>query len=217
MTDILPSIYQFSSDNAKLGEYKSIIEALKAKKQHEVFRKPSRASGWREQDARQSLKAADESFACCEWVDAGQVYLTLSEAKVGPISSLARLALCQLFCKNIPAAFECAVQGIKESPLESASYLTIAHINLLLKNFSVVGPWLDLAELSLRSHPKLITKAREELKIGALLRTQRIKIVKAFFFSFPTLNPLCTPILTGVHSMTLIHSNSPPLNPPLRC
>lgn len=64
----------FVVDEAAYQRYKSIIEAAKAQKKAEIFRKPTRASGVLEKDARVSLQAADEAFECQEWSDAMQIY-----------------------------------------------------------------------------------------------------------------------------------------------
>jgi hypothetical protein len=43
---------------------------------------------------------------------------------------------------------------------------------LKLQQYSIAGRWLDLAELALHSRPKLIAKARADIELGTLLRTQ---------------------------------------------
>ena len=173
MSEPWKEVFEFSLEDAKFEEYKSKIAALKSENRPEVFRKPSRNSGILEKDARQALKMADEAYACSEWLEAGRVDITLSEAKVGPVSMISRLAICHFFFGDNASSFECGKQAIEACPVESASYLALALVKLRMKQFSESARWLDLAELALRPNLKVIAQARDEIEICAMLRTSK--------------------------------------------
>jgi hypothetical protein len=175
MSEPWKEVFEFSLEDAKFEEYKSKIAALKSENRPEVFRKPSRNSGILEKDARQALKMADEAYACSEWLEAGRVYITLSEAKVGPVSMISRLAICHFFFGDNASSFECGKQAIEACPVESASYLALALVKLRMKQFSESARWLDLAELALRPNLKVIAQARDEIEICAMLHQQELQ------------------------------------------
>ena len=74
MEALSKEVLAFSLDDAEYERLKAIIQAAKAEKKVEVFRKPTRASGVLEKDVRASLQAAEESMECSEWLDAGRIY-----------------------------------------------------------------------------------------------------------------------------------------------
>ena len=156
-------------DDAKFAELKATIEAWKSEKRLDVFRKPSQASGLLERDVRQILNVSDEAYACDEWVEAARGYITLFDAQVGPVSIVSRLALCHCLLGDHLESFDYSTQGINDCPAEASSYLAIAFIKLSLRQISDAARWLDLAELGLRSNPRLITEGRKEVDTWTIL------------------------------------------------
>jgi len=168
--ELTKPVNDFVVDEAAYEKFKAIILEAKSLEKVEVFRKPTRASGLSEKDARMHLQFANDTFECEEWFEAERLYHELNELKVGPKSIASKLSLCLTLTERCDDAFPLAKKAIVETPLDANAYISLA----LLKN--EVGCYLEserllqLAELTSNPNADLITQTRNCNIVDAEIR-----------------------------------------------
>ena len=177
MEALLQEVSGYSVDQAEYERLKAIIEAAKAEKKVEVFRKPTRASGVLEKDVRASFEAAEESMECSEWFHAARIYYQLHEMKLGPKSIASKLSACLLLSGDILTSFALSKQSIIDTPLDSYAYITMAIIKSRVRHLVDSENLLKLAEFASNPNAQLISTTRQENTTYAQIRTSIAFIV----------------------------------------
>ena len=163
--DTVVDIVKYDLSDAEFEEQRRRIEEEVAANRPVLFRKPKRSSGVLEHEVRAALAMADEAYKNGEWLDAAQVYLQMSEMKVGPLKIVAKLAFCGMMSGDLTVAYPNAKEAIQAMSVESDAYLAMAYMKLYLSIPTQAEKWLALARLASNRHDDLIAEVATEIEL----------------------------------------------------
>lgn len=172
----LTEIHTYDISDDEFEAIKKRIEEAQTAKRPVLFRKPKRSSGVLEGDVRAALAQADEAYENGEWIAAAQVYIGLSEMKVGPVSLAAKLALCGATSGDYLVSFSAFKEALEIAPAESDTYLAMAMVKISLALHKQARKWLALSRLAMHRHEALILDAEAECDLLERLSTYLLSI-----------------------------------------